>query len=82
MGVVMAKEELSVPGTLVKKSNSIIRTRITVKSVEASRIWHILLPVFVPMMKSCNRRTLWRPRILSPTSAAKTTNASKEPVRS
>ena len=34
----MAKEELSVPGTLVKKSNSIIRTRITVKSVEASRI--------------------------------------------
>ena len=38
MGVVMAKEELSVPGTLVKKSNSIIRTRITVKSVEASRI--------------------------------------------
>lgn len=34
----MAKKELSVPGTLVKKSNSIIRTRITVKSVEASRI--------------------------------------------
>lgn len=34
----MAKEELSIPGTLVKKSNSIIRTRITVKSVEASRI--------------------------------------------
>ena len=34
----MAKEELSVPGTLVKKSNSIIRTRITVKSVEASRV--------------------------------------------
>lgn len=34
----MAKDELSVPGTLVKKSNSIIRTRITVKSVEASRI--------------------------------------------
>ena len=34
----MAKEELSVPGTLVKKSNAIIRTRITVKSVEASRI--------------------------------------------
>lgn len=34
----MAKEELSVPGTLVKKSNSIIRTRITVQSVEASRI--------------------------------------------
>lgn len=34
----MAKEELSVPGTLVKKSNSIIRTRITVKSLEASRI--------------------------------------------
>ena len=36
--VIMAKEELSVPGTLVKKSNSIIRTRITVQSVEASRI--------------------------------------------
>lgn len=34
----MAKDELAVPGTLVKKSNSIIRTRITVKSVEASRI--------------------------------------------
>lgn len=34
----MAKDELSVPGTLVKKSNSIIRTRITVKTVEASRI--------------------------------------------
>lgn len=34
----MAKDELSIPGTLVKKSNSIIRTRITVKSVEASRI--------------------------------------------
>ena len=34
----MAKNELSVPGTIVKKSNSIIRTRITVKSVEASRI--------------------------------------------
>lgn len=34
----MAKEELSIPGTLVKKSNAIIRTRITVKSVEASRI--------------------------------------------
>lgn len=34
----MAKDELSVPGTLVKKSNSIIRTRITVQSVEASRI--------------------------------------------
>lgn len=34
----MAKKELSVPGTLVKKSNSIIRTRITVQSVEASRI--------------------------------------------
>lgn len=34
----MAKQELSVPGTLVKKSNSIIRTRITVQSVEASRI--------------------------------------------
>lgn len=34
----MAKEELSIPGTIVKKSNSIIRTRITVKSVEASRI--------------------------------------------
>lgn len=36
--VKMAKKELSVPGTLVKKSNSIIRTRITVQSVEASRI--------------------------------------------
>ena len=34
----MAKNELAVPGTLVKKSNSIIRTRITVQSVEASRI--------------------------------------------
>ena len=34
----MAKEELSVPGTLVKKSNSIVRTRISVQSVEASRI--------------------------------------------
>lgn len=34
----MAKEELSIPGTIVKKSNAIIRTRITVKSVEASRI--------------------------------------------
>jgi len=34
----MAKDELAVPGTIVKKSNSIIRTRITVKSVEASRI--------------------------------------------
>lgn len=34
----MAEEELSTPGALVKKSNSIIRTRITVKSVEASRI--------------------------------------------
>lgn len=34
----MAKDELSVPGTLVKKSNSIIRTRISVQSVEASRI--------------------------------------------
>lgn len=34
----MGKEELSTPGSLVKKSNSIIRTRLTVKSVEASRI--------------------------------------------
>ena len=34
----MAKNELAVPGTLVKKSNSIIRTRINVKSLEASRI--------------------------------------------
>ena len=34
----MAKEELSTPGALVKKSNAIIRTRITVQSVEASRI--------------------------------------------
>lgn len=34
----MGKEELSIPGTIVKKSNSIIRTRITVKSIEASRI--------------------------------------------
>lgn len=34
----MAKEELSTPGALVKKSNAIIRTRITVKSVDASRI--------------------------------------------
>lgn len=34
----MGKEELSIPGTIVKKSNSIIRTHITVKSVEASRI--------------------------------------------
>lgn len=34
----MVKEKLAVPGTLVKKSNSIIRTRITVKSIEASRI--------------------------------------------
>ena len=34
----MGKEELSTQGNLVKKSNSIIRTRLTVKSVEASRI--------------------------------------------
>lgn len=34
----MAKEELSTPGALVKKSNAIIRTRITVQSLEASRI--------------------------------------------
>jgi plasmid replication initiation protein len=34
----VAKKELSAPGTLVKKSNSIIRTRITVKNVEASRV--------------------------------------------
>ena len=34
----MGKEELSTQGDLVKKSNSIIRTRLTVKSVEASRI--------------------------------------------
>ena len=34
----MAKKELSTPGTIVKKSNSIIRTRITVKDIEASRI--------------------------------------------
>lgn len=34
----MANNELSTPGALVKKSNAIIRTRITVKSVEASRI--------------------------------------------
>jgi len=34
----MGKEELSTHGNLVKKSNSIIRTRLTVKSVEASRI--------------------------------------------
>ena len=37
-GGIMAKEELATPGSLVKKSNAIIRTRITVKSVEASRI--------------------------------------------
>jgi plasmid replication initiation protein len=36
--VIMGKEELSTPGSLVKKSNSIIRTRLTVKNVEASRI--------------------------------------------
>lgn len=36
--VVMGKEELSIPGTIVKKSNSIIRTRITIKDVEGSRI--------------------------------------------
>lgn len=34
----MGTQQLSVPGTLVKKSNAIIRTRITVQSVEASRI--------------------------------------------
>lgn len=34
----MGKEELSIPGTIVKKSNSIIRTRITLKNVEGSRI--------------------------------------------
>lgn len=34
----MGKEELSTPGNLVKKSNTIVRTRLTVKSVEASRI--------------------------------------------
>lgn len=34
----MSTEKLSIPGTIVKKSNTLIRTRITVKSVEASRI--------------------------------------------
>ena len=34
----MATQQLSIPGTLVKKSNAIIRTRITVQSIEASRI--------------------------------------------
>lgn len=34
----MGKEELSVPGTLVKKSNAIIRTRLSVQTVEASRL--------------------------------------------
>lgn len=34
----MGKEKLSIPGTIVKKSNSIIRTRITLKDVEGSRI--------------------------------------------
>lgn len=39
----MGRKELSTPGTLVKKSNSIIRTRITVKDVESSRILAYLI---------------------------------------
>jgi plasmid replication initiation protein len=34
----MGEDELSIPGTIVKKSNSIIRTRVTVKDLEGSRI--------------------------------------------
>ena len=34
----MSTKELPIPGTIVKKSNSIIRTRITLKDVEGSRI--------------------------------------------
>ena len=78
----MAKEELSVPGTLVKKSNSIIRTRITVKSVEASRILAHLVACIRTDDEKLQQAYPVAARILSPTSAAKTTNASKEPVRS